>query len=590
MPWKKVRAIERIRHDGIDRIPGQADGKNGQDFVVRDAQATKLFDQGFVSILGDAEEPRVEVPMLMSKGVETGGDPKPSGQSWAAVRNSNPSEATVVLFGHSLMAQNNASGAGANGGVYNNVQGFWSWMQFLSGRRFRLVRNAGIAGNYLQQMIDRYATDVTPYPSKRLIFWGCINDLAAGATLKEITDKLTVIFDLAYSEGRHVQCCLEHFPSVGKEFSDAINRVAMGLQRWMREQAKKRSNFSIIPVPDLICNLTTAKTSMPNVNTLDEAFAGFHINGCAGQIIASDALSRESGAFSPTFLAGSAADKYVDDSSMTLLDNGLFQCANPAAPAGSGTGANNVNVPWAAGLSVTVGKYYVWGGRVYQVTVGGDFDASAGNAPTHVAGTAANGTATLAYVPLPAGAVLGVADGWTVKRAAGNGNCLALVMAAANGIGNQQRVVVGGERTANAVYSLEPTNSLTARFRNGRQYTTRARLAVSDAQHIHTVMARTIVTIDNGTPLQWRDMSPEAQNTDPLRNGWNFSGVFETPCEGTAGLVPAAGTVTAGACGLLIYCPSVPAGTAPFNTGDYVTTPWAKGTFDFSQVSLDRVA
>jgi len=72
-----------------------------------------------------------------------------------------------------------------------------------------------------------------------------------------------------------------------------------------------------------------------------------------------------------------------------------------------------VGEEWQAGLSVLIGEQYFYSGRLYTVTVDGTFDADSGNYPTHLSGTATNGTATLEYAGVNATA--------TAKRRFGAG-------------------------------------------------------------------------------------------------------------------------------------------------------------------------
>lgn len=65
MSFQRVRALVPVRHDGIVRIPGATSGENGQDFVVRTEQATRLIAQGLVSYLADAEAPATGLEQVL---------------------------------------------------------------------------------------------------------------------------------------------------------------------------------------------------------------------------------------------------------------------------------------------------------------------------------------------------------------------------------------------------------------------------------------------------------------------------------------------------------------------------------------------
>jgi len=68
------------------------------------------------------------------------------------------------------------------------ANGYWAWCQSILGPRFATVINAGISGNWLTQMDDRFSTDVTPYAPRIVHLFGGTNDAlnATDLTLETI--------------------------------------------------------------------------------------------------------------------------------------------------------------------------------------------------------------------------------------------------------------------------------------------------------------------------------------------------------------------------------------------------------------------
>jgi hypothetical protein len=95
-----------------------------------------------------------------------------------------------AALGDSITQQDNDN----SGQVTGN--GWFEWVCLLSGYRFRRVRNAGVAGNTLEQMLARFDTDVAPYAPARVWLAGGTNNLSATgfpaasmATFKAIVQK-----------------------------------------------------------------------------------------------------------------------------------------------------------------------------------------------------------------------------------------------------------------------------------------------------------------------------------------------------------------------------------------------------------------
>lgn len=89
----------------------------------------------------------------------------------------------VVLFGSSSTAHNESDPV-AN--IWKMTHGYFNWANALLGGRFTVVKNAGIAGNTMTQMLARIDADVLAY-EPGWVFFQTGNDVFGNGTSDEIT-------------------------------------------------------------------------------------------------------------------------------------------------------------------------------------------------------------------------------------------------------------------------------------------------------------------------------------------------------------------------------------------------------------------
>lgn len=80
---------------------------------------------------------------------------------------------TMLLFGDSFMARHSNSPL-----TYWSDLGYWVWEAAKLGGRLQIIRNSGVSGETTAAMLARFATDVTPYPSRFVAINGGVNDLS----------------------------------------------------------------------------------------------------------------------------------------------------------------------------------------------------------------------------------------------------------------------------------------------------------------------------------------------------------------------------------------------------------------------------
>lgn len=108
-------------------------------------------------------------------------------------------QATIVLFGDSITAQNGNVSAPLNRWFIN---GFFTWANALSSARFLVTRNSGVSGNTTTQMAARFESDVAAYSPQFVTIQGGAND-TAGASATTIAN-LTNMYDAARAAGIYV--------------------------------------------------------------------------------------------------------------------------------------------------------------------------------------------------------------------------------------------------------------------------------------------------------------------------------------------------------------------------------------------------
>ena len=109
----------------------------------------------------------------------------------------------VILFGDSYAEGHQYPPAPFNDDTLSIS--LWRYVLGRLGSSVTLVRNAGISGNTAQNMLDRYATDVTPYESDWVFFDAGINDFYGFSyTAADVFADVQQLLTLMRNEGRKV--------------------------------------------------------------------------------------------------------------------------------------------------------------------------------------------------------------------------------------------------------------------------------------------------------------------------------------------------------------------------------------------------
>lgn len=151
--------------------------------------------------------------------------------------------ATIVLLGDSI-TNNNAPPASA---TFTGAQseGFFNWGNALAGNRFSVVRCTGIGGNTIQQMIDRYGTDVAPYPSKYLHIHGGHNDLNVElASAETVISRLQTLISMAQQDGR-IPIVSTIFAATISSWSAADSRKRLRVNDWIKNLGAKNNYIHV---------------------------------------------------------------------------------------------------------------------------------------------------------------------------------------------------------------------------------------------------------------------------------------------------------------------------------------------------------
>lgn len=120
----------------------------------------------------------------------------------AAATYARPGGNTIVLAGDSRIAQE-LTGTPADATYSNTHAGAFNYANIEMRQRFHILNNAGINGNTIQQLIDRYQTDVLAYQPQNVLLGIGINSISAGLDAPTVKGQITQLFDLNTSAGAH---------------------------------------------------------------------------------------------------------------------------------------------------------------------------------------------------------------------------------------------------------------------------------------------------------------------------------------------------------------------------------------------------
>lgn len=247
-----------------------------------------------------------------------------------------PSRAkSVVIFGDSITSINASSGAGYS---YSPSHGYWNWANFLLGQRYKLLRNAGVGGNWTQDMLTRIDSDVIAYRPDMVIVLGGTNDIANEVPVATITTNLATIYEKILAAGCSV-VAMTILPRAAGITAAQRSRL-MCVNNWIREMAYTRPNI-VLCDPFVAFSDPASATSDPVAGYTSD---GLHPNSVGARIIGAE-LYKVLNALTPASnrLVSGQADVFDSANNPTgnMLVNGMMQTLS--ATSGTGYAGNNPN-------------------------------------------------------------------------------------------------------------------------------------------------------------------------------------------------------------------------------------------------------
>lgn len=263
-------------------------------------------------------------------------------------------------------------------GSESYASGEWhrgSWARLaagMSGQRFRLVRNAGIAGNTSAQMLTRFDTDVTPYTPSVVLVMAGTNDVSTAVSAGGATPDATVIATYRANMAAIVAKChaIGATPvilTIPPNDTNARHALIAILNQWLAEWCRT-SRLTLI-------DAHSALVGTANGDYADTAGDGTHPTQAAHVKLAGVV----SAALTPLFPASPSPCATYEDPATNLIIGGLMG----GTPSGYGLPA-----PW-----------YYYGGPVAGVTFSTVTDALVPGKMLRIAaaGTAAAGQASKSH-------------------------------------------------------------------------------------------------------------------------------------------------------------------------------------------------
>lgn len=278
MSFQRVRALVPVRHDGVVRIPGITSGENGQDFVVRTEQATRLIAQGLVSFIEAAEPPATGLEQVF---VGSDGVLRRPGGGVVGGRGIG-TQPTTILFGDSITANQTDAAFGI-------LPAAWFMIgNALVGAPWRIVRNAGIGFNRSSQMLARMDADVLAFESQAVDVMGGTNDIYLdNASADAVINNLRQIYERLVAAGRYVRA-YTILPRGGAGASMTLGQRVLTVNRWIMSYWVARSGGEAIDVYGPYADHAST-TGAPLTNVTDDQI---HPNNRGAYLIAERIASR----------------------------------------------------------------------------------------------------------------------------------------------------------------------------------------------------------------------------------------------------------------------------------------------------------
>jgi len=137
--------------------------------------------------------------------------------------------------------------------VYTFDRGIVAWANTILRKRLVFLKNGGVGGDTVAQMLARTDALLALNPGW-LVGFGHVNSVSAGATVAQITTDLTAIFNKVDAAGVRLVW--------GTDWSDtaattAQRAVTYGVNDWLRRQTQVRRNFILVDYQAVFVDPTT---------------------------------------------------------------------------------------------------------------------------------------------------------------------------------------------------------------------------------------------------------------------------------------------------------------------------------------------
>jgi len=240
---------------------------------------------------------------------------------------------TAVIFGDSI-TQRNGPGPIPNPGetaTYHWSKGYFSWFNMLTGKKLRMIKNAGIGGNTTTQMLARIQADVLSYNPGWCFVLGGVNDASANTLASVTIANLDSIYTQLSAAGIRV-VALTPWPS--NTSTTAQKTELYKVNEWIRKQQQLRKDFYMVD---------TASTFIdPAVGYPPTSYAAdnLHPDGNGAAILGvkiADTLEPA--------LAGISSGMVVSNDDANLIANGMMTGNSSGIASGWGFDATGTQTP-----------------------------------------------------------------------------------------------------------------------------------------------------------------------------------------------------------------------------------------------------
>ena len=277
----------------------------------------------------------------------------PTDASGNPVYSGVPSRAkSVIIFGDSITANNTSSGGAFN---YAPANGYWNWANALLGQRYKLLRNAGIGGNWTSDMLNRLYSDVLFYRPDIVVVLGGTNDISNNVPVATTITNLTTIYERILSTGSSV-VAMTILPRAAAGITTAQRNRLMQINNWIREYTYTRPNIILCDAFFAFADASNATSDPVTTYTSD----GLHPNSIGARVVGNE-LYKVLNVLTPASnrSVNGQADVFdaTDNPTGNMMVNGMLQILGASSGTGfAGNNPNNFTIQRLAGTSTWTGS------------------------------------------------------------------------------------------------------------------------------------------------------------------------------------------------------------------------------------------